>query len=76
VLQKITEKLVNDLIDFFQSIPIFSSWSRIFLAKFMHKMERKSCIKYQNIIKEGEPITEIYIIKGGEFEVSSKVEQK
>jgi CRP-like cAMP-binding protein len=42
----------------------------------MYKIKRKKCIKNQNIIKEGEPITEIYIIKGGEFEVSSKVEQK
>lgn len=76
VLQKITEKLVNDLIDFFLSIPLFSSWSRIFLAKLMHKIDKKSWIKNQTVIKEGDPITEIYIIQNGEFEVLSKFQQK
>lgn len=40
VLQKIEERLVNDMIEFFQSIPLFSKWSKNLLIKLMYKVEK------------------------------------
>lgn len=76
VLAKIEERLANDMIDFLQSIPLFSTWSRNLLMKLLYKIEKRSLIKNQVMIKEGDPVNEIFIIKSGEFEVSSKVQEK
>lgn len=76
VLQKIEERLANDMIDFLQSIPLFSSWSRNLLLKLLYKVEKKSFIKSQKVIKEGDPISEVWIVESGEFEVSSNFKEK
>lgn len=64
------------MIDFLQNIPLFSYWSRISLEKLLYKIEKKSFIKNQFVIREGEPIKEIYIIRSGEFEVSLRMSDK
>lgn len=76
VLAKIEERLANNMIDFLQSIPLFSTWSRNLLMKLLYKIEKKGFIKNQAVVREGEPIKEICIIKNGEFEVSSKMNNK
>lgn len=76
VLQKIEERLANDMIDFLQSIPLFSSWSRNLLLKLLYKVEKKSFIKKQVVVKEGDPLNQVWIIQKGEYEVSSKIEEK
>ena len=45
VLAKIEERLANDMIDFLQSIPLFSTWSRNLLMKLLYKIEKKALIK-------------------------------
>ena len=63
------------MIDFLQNIPLFSNWSRISLEKLLYKIEKKSFIKNQFVIQEGEPINEIHIIRSGEFEVSLRMSE-
>lgn len=76
ILAKIEERLANDMIAFLQSIPLFSTWSKNLLMKLLYKIEKKSFIKNQVVINEGERIKEVYIISSGEYEVSSKVSRK
>lgn len=73
ILAKVEVKLANDNIDFFLNIPLFSSWSRNLIHKLLYRIDKKKFQRDQYVIKEGEPIQEVYIIKEGEFEVTSKI---
>ena len=76
VLQKIEDREVKDKVTSFKSIPLFSTWSQNDLKKLMYKVEKRNWIKNQVLVKEGDPIKEIFIILKGEYEVCSKVQQK
>lgn len=40
----------------------------------LYSMERKPLIKGQSLMKEGDPMTHIYIISRGEVEILKKIE--
>lgn len=73
VLLKVEERRRNNMIDFLQSIPLFSDWSRNLLNKMIYSIDKKKVIMGQTILAEGGKINSIFIISQGEFEVSEKI---
>lgn len=76
ILNVILQKLAREMMEFTQSIPLFSSWSVTLIRNLFYFMEKKNYIKGQAVIQEGDPITEVCIIRSGEFEVSSRIKEK
>jgi len=73
VLKLVEQKTLNDAIDFLQSIPVFSPWTRHALAKLQYYFKKKACIKNAIIYKSGDIADKLYIVKSGEFELTRKV---
>ena len=74
VLKFLEQKALNEVIEFFQSIPIFSTWTKRSLAKLKYYFVKKTYPRKGIVYKAGDPSTYVYIVKSGEFEVSCKVQ--
>ena len=72
-VQKIDQRKLRKLIDFFKSIPFLSKNSQTYLIKLHYNFEQRNFIRNQLLYQEGEPIKYIYLIKEGEFEVTRKI---
>lgn len=69
VLQKIAQQNKDDKIKFLRNIPFLAHWSKAALNKFVYAMTENKYTRGQRIIKEGDAVEYIYIVKSGEFEV-------
>ncbi|CAI2387493.1 unnamed protein product [Moneuplotes crassus] len=69
VLAKIQQQHKENMINFLKQIPFISHWSKNALSRLYYAVEKVDTFRSQRIIKEGDPIDYIYIIKEGEFEV-------
>ena len=67
-----TERRLNDKIDFLQSLPIFKSWSKIFLLKVSFYFSLRRMSWNQVLFREGSPSNSIYFIKEGDIMVFSR----
>ncbi len=56
-------------------LPFLQSWSKNALVKLQYALETKTYLRNSVIYKEGEPSTNVYIIKSGEFEMLKKVKE-
>ncbi|CAG9330882.1 unnamed protein product [Blepharisma stoltei] len=72
ILGVVTEKRMNQKIKFFQSIPMFSSWTKIALVKFSYYFEFTVVKNKQYLYKEGDPVEFVYFIKSGEVRLTKK----
>lgn len=57
------------MISFLKQIPFISHWSKNALSKLYYAVEKVDTFRGNRIIKEGDPIDYIYIVKEGEFEI-------
>ena len=53
VLARIEEKSKEDIINFFQSTPLFTNWSRNMLIKLHVCIEEKKVVNGQVVVEEG-----------------------
>lgn len=65
VLGKIEQKRLNKAVDFLQSLPFFSSWTRSTISKFQYLFERKDYIRNQIVYREGDHAEYVYLITQG-----------
>ena len=65
VLGKIEQKWLNKSVDFLQSLPFFSSWTRSTISKFQYLFERKDFIRNQIVYREGDHAEFVYLITQG-----------
>jgi len=73
VVQKIDQRKMRKLIDFFKNIPFLSKNSQTYLIKMHYNFEQRNCIRNQVLYTEGDQVQFIYLIKEGEFEVTRKI---
>ena len=66
-LAKIENKNRTKNIDFFASIPYFSTWSKTQLGKLIMSFNQTRCRKGFQVIRERQKNEDIYIVKSGEF---------
>ena len=69
-LKRFEKKQKEHVIEFFKQIPIFHQLSNQSLVKMeymfkLHKFEKKG----HYVLREGDPVTHIALVKDGEFEV-------
>lgn len=69
----IQEKLLNEKIDFFKSLPVFSDWTRISVAKLTYFFYEKEFKRNHVVFQEGDPSRFCFIVIEGEFEATKKV---
>ncbi|CAG9320385.1 unnamed protein product [Blepharisma stoltei] len=70
ILGVVTERRMNQKIKFFQSIPMFSTWTKIALIKFSYYFEFQVVKNKQYLYKEGDPVNFVYFIKSGEVRLT------
>lgn len=73
VLQKIAQQNKDDKIKFLRNIPFLAHWSKLALNKFLYAIHEEKHIRGQKIIKEGDAIEHVYIVRSGEFEVKQNI---
>jgi hypothetical protein len=73
VVQKIDQRKMRKLIDFFKNIPFLSKNSQTYLIKLHYNFEQRNFIRNQVLYAEGDVVNYIYLIKEGEFEVTRKI---
>jgi hypothetical protein len=60
---------LDELLDFLRQLPYFKHWSKRGLAKMHFYFERMMFNKNQSVVKAGDFVNHVYIIKSGEYEV-------
>ena len=55
------------------TVPLFKGLSHEIIAALCQRCKPMTCVKNQNIIQEGEPGREMYMLLSGEVEVSEKI---
>ena len=70
LLKKYSEKSLFDKIDFLQGLPLFKSRTRTHLMKISYYFSLKKFTWNQLIYKEGDKLSNIYIIKSGDIMVT------
>ncbi|CAG9315673.1 unnamed protein product [Blepharisma stoltei] len=76
ILGIISEKRLNEKVEFLQALPIFSNWTKIALYKLGYYFKRISFKKHQYVYKEGEPANTVYFVKSGEFKITKLHSEK
>ena len=64
------EKKMNDRIDFLHNLYLFSTWSRISIAKLLENFETATYYRNQKVFKEDDSATFIIFIMSGEFKLT------
>jgi CRP-like cAMP-binding protein len=71
ILGAVSEKKIEKKVKFLQTIPFFSSWSKLGLYKLSYFFKSASYCKNQKVYKEGEAVSDVFIVVEGEFRVLS-----
>ncbi|CAG9311004.1 unnamed protein product [Blepharisma stoltei] len=66
------EKATSEKIEFLQSLPEFSAWTRLALFKLCYCFSTLTLKRGNVLFNEGDPIDQIYIIKEGELKYTKK----
>ena len=69
----IQEKILNEKIDFFKSLPIFSGWTRASVAKLTYFFTEKEFKRNHFVYKEGDIRNCCFVVNEGEFESTKEV---
>jgi CRP-like cAMP-binding protein len=69
ILGSFQEKQINDKIEYLYGLPPFKKWSKVSLMKLSYYFTEKEVRKGTVLYKEGDELTNVYIIKSGEFKV-------
>ena len=72
-LQKIEQKKLNRKIDFLQNIPCFKMQTRKAIQRYTHFLKKLKFSIGQTVYHEGQPVSSIFIVYKGEFEMSKKL---
>jgi len=70
ILKQIETKALNEVIDFFRSLPLFNHWTRRGLSKLQFFFQKKIYKRGNIIYRSGETPTHVYLVKNGQFEVN------
>lgn len=69
ILAKIHELKITQKVNFLQTLPLFSTWTRTALQKLTYFFHEKTYIRKQIIYQSGDAVSELLLIKEGEIEV-------
>lgn len=64
---------INSIIDFFKSLPYFSSYGRSALDKIRLQFGKVKFLRKQYVFKEGDSSEYVYIVFKGDFELSKQM---
>ena len=64
---------LEEKVEFLKSMPCFHKWNRVPLCKFSYYCVPTNYKMNQVLIKEGEPLKHVFIVKSGEFEMSKRI---
>lgn len=71
------EKKAVDRIDFLHKLPLFSTWSRLSLAKILDYFNAFTYFRNQKIFREGDPADSVVFIMSGEVKLTkSQIKSK
>lgn len=73
VIGKIEKRTYNEKINFLRNIPVFQLLTRTSLGKMTYYFEDMKTIKGCLLYKEGDSADFVYIVKGGEFQVTKRI---
>jgi len=76
ILGSISEKKVNEKIEFLYSLSYFKNWTRIAVHKLSYNFKSLVLSKNQCLYKEGDKVKNVYFVKNGEFKISKQVTEK
>jgi len=68
-LAKYEEQVLRDKLAFLGSLKVFSEWGFFLLNKLYFSLDSKKYYFGTTIAKEGDPCTQVFIVKSGYFKV-------
>jgi CRP-like cAMP-binding protein len=75
-IAKVHENKLTQKIDFLLSLPMFRSWTRGSMQKLSYYFKEKAYTRRQIVVKSGDSVSEVLIIREGEVEVRKEVTTK
>ena len=69
MLKQIEDRAFALVLDYYENLPYFSSWSRRKLATLQSFFQPKHLIRNQVLFTAGQPVNQIYIVKDGSLDV-------
>ena len=72
----ILEEIEKSRVQFLQSIPIFSHFSKTRVLNFYLNLKYRKVKRGEVIFREGDTVGDIYIVFKGEFEMAKKLEHE
>ena len=73
ILGQMSSRRLEELINFFYSLPTFDGWSKRNLIKLSYYFRAAKYKRNQIIFNEGEPANSVFIVKSGEVELSKTI---
>lgn len=74
IIKKHVERSVNQKIDILKGVPFFDTLTRIALAKYSNYFTEQASYFGNIVLREGQPLSHLYLVTEGQFEVSQQVE--
>ena len=75
-IKKISEEVEQDRVTFLKNLPLFLPITRMTVLSFYLGMEKLECHRGQEVFKESDPASHIYIVFRGLFEMEKKSRDK
>jgi CRP-like cAMP-binding protein len=72
-LASLQEKQINSKVYFLQNLKPFQRWSKLSLMKLSYFFTEKTIRRGQILYKEGDPASNVYFIKSGEFKFTKNM---
>lgn len=73
MIAKVVRDKRNQLVNFLQSLPIFSKSTKGTLTKLTYNFKEKNYMKNQVVYREGESSNTVYLVRSGEFAFYKKI---
>jgi CRP-like cAMP-binding protein len=75
ILGRLIEQMLNRRVAFLQELPVFSFWTKKYLVKLSYYFKELKFTRKQVVFQQGSLGSDIYFVKGGEFQLSKDLKQ-
>jgi CRP-like cAMP-binding protein len=75
ILGRLTEQMLDRRVAFLQELPVFSFWTKQYLVKLSYYFKELKFSRKQVVFQQDSLSSDIYFIKGGEFQLSKNLKQ-
>lgn len=73
-LLTVTKRRIQAILDFLKDLPFLGPHlSRTQLVKLQYSLEKRTYRRGQYVVREGDPVSMVYIIRTGEFELQKRL---